>query len=67
MKTEIKKNIASYEKQIELKQKELDSRLEADEEYLSALQKNLDREKEMRKKAQTAEEKAQLQRKIALL
>ena len=58
---------ASYEKQIELKQKELDSRIEADEEYLSALQKNLDKEEDIRKKTQTAEEKAQLQRKIALL
>lgn len=56
-----------YDRQIALQEEQLEKKKQADSKYLNALRNNLDKQREMRDKQNTQENKAQLQRRIALL
>lgn len=56
-----------YAKQIKIKKDAADAKKKSDDAYIKALQKNLQREKDLLNASNKAQEKAELQRRIALL
>lgn len=58
---------ARQQRVIDNLQEELDMRRKVDEQYLSSLRDNLDKERKMRDQAKAVEDRAQLERKVALL